>query len=112
LKTANYQKSQEFFDLATFSLEQAIQLHLKAKLLSWGVEYPRTHSLRKLLQMLSEIAPEGKKQEISAILKNRLLELGMLEDAYITARYVMRDFTKAEVERLTKAVTEMINIVQ
>jgi uncharacterized protein Smg (DUF494 family) len=28
----------------------------------------------------------------------------MLEDAYITSRYVMREFTKQEVEKLTAAV--------
>lgn len=39
---------------------------------------------------------------------NYLLELGMLEDACITPRYVMREFRKEEVERLRKAVEEVI----
>ena len=39
---------------------------------------------------------------------NYLLELGMLEDACITPRYVMRESRKEEVERLRKAVEEVI----
>ncbi|MEM2882883.1 MAG: HEPN domain-containing protein [Candidatus Bathyarchaeia archaeon] len=46
--------------LAAFSLEQSLQLFLKAKLLERGVEYPRTHSVRKLLEMLSEVGGGGK----------------------------------------------------
>jgi len=64
IETAEYQLSRGFYDLAVFSLEQALQLFLKAKLLANGVDYPRTHSVRALLEAL--------------------------EDAYITSRYVMR----------------------
>lgn len=111
LETAEYQTSKGFFDLATFSLEQALQLFLKAKVLAEGVDYPRTHSVRALLEMLSDLVPENKKSTIKGILENFLLELGMLEDAYITSRYVMREFTKQEVERLTKAVKEIMKNV-
>jgi HEPN domain-containing protein len=111
LETAEYQTSKGFYDLATFSLEQALQLFLKAKVLAEGVDYPRTHSVRALLEILSELVPENKKATIKGILENYLLELGMLEDAYITSRYVMREFTKQEVEKLTKAVKEMMKNV-
>jgi len=37
-----------------------------------------------------------------------LFGLGMLEDAYITFRYVMREFRKEEVERLRRVVEEVI----
>ena len=106
LKTAEYQKREGVYDLATFSLEQALQLHLKAKLLSEGIDYPRTHSLRRLLEMLMRTVPDNKKTIIGNILENCTLELGMLEDAYITSRYVMREFTKKEAEKLTSAVKE------
>jgi HEPN domain-containing protein len=108
LETAEYQTSKGFYDLATFSLEQVLQLFLKAKVLAEGVDYPRTHSVRALLEILSELVPENKKSTIKGILENYLMELGILEDAYITSRYVMREFTKQEVEKLTKAVKEMM----
>ncbi|MBM4400601.1 MAG: HEPN domain-containing protein [Crenarchaeota archaeon] len=111
LETAEYQTSKGFYDLATFSLEQALQLFLKAKVLAEGVDYPRTHSVRTLLEILSDLVPENKNSTIKGILESYLLELGMLEDAYITSRYVMREFTKQEVEKLTKAVKEIMKNV-
>jgi len=111
LETAEYQINRGFYDLATFSLDQALQLFLKAKVLAEGVDYPRTHSIRTLLEILSDLVPENKKSTIKGILENYLLELGMLEDAYVTSRYVMREFTKQEAERLTKAVKEIMENV-
>jgi HEPN domain-containing protein len=111
LETAEYQITKGFYDLAAFSLEQALQLFLKAKVLTEGVDYPRTHSVRALLEILSEIVPENKKSKVKGVLENYLLELGVLEDAYITSRYVMREFTKKEVEKLAKAVKEMMKNV-
>jgi HEPN domain-containing protein len=111
LETAEYQMSRGFYDLATFSLEQGLQLFLKAKVLAEGVDYPRTHSVRALLEILSDLVPENKKSTIKGILENYLLELGMLEDAYITSRYVMREFTLQEAEKLTKAVKEVMENV-
>jgi HEPN domain-containing protein len=111
LETAEYQISRGFYDLATFSLEQGLQLFLGAKVWAEGVDYPRTHSVRTLLEILSDLVPENKKSTIKGILENYLLELGMLEDAYITSRYVMREFTKQEAEKLTKAVKEIMENV-
>lgn len=111
LETAEYQASRGFFDLAVFSLEQALQLFLKAKILAQGVNYPRTHSVRELLEILSKIASEDKKNTIKNVFQSYLLELGMLEDAYITSRYIMRKFTKKETEKLAKAVKEIMENV-
>lgn len=111
LETADYQIGKGFYDLATFSLEQAMQLFLKAKTLAQGADYPRTHSIRTLLERLASLAPENKKPAIRSILREYLLELGMLEDAYITSRYVMREFTKQEAEKLAKAVKEIMKNV-
>jgi HEPN domain-containing protein len=60
LETAEYQASKDFYDLAVFSLEQALQLFLKSKILAEGINYPRTHSVRELLEILSEVAQKTK----------------------------------------------------
>ncbi|MDW8022253.1 MAG: HEPN domain-containing protein [Nitrososphaerota archaeon] len=112
LETAEFQIGRGFYDLAAFSLEQALQLYLKSKLLAEGGDYPRTHSVRAILKMLSEIVSEEKKNQIEKVLENYLLELGMLEDAYITSRYTTREFTKEELEKLVKAVKEIMGNVQ
>ena len=90
LETAEYQIGRGFYDLAAFSLEQALQLFLKARLLAEGIDYPRTHSVRALLEILSEVVGEDKKVVIRGVLEKYLMELSVLEDAYIMSRYVMR----------------------
>lgn len=111
LETAEYQASKGFYALAVFSLEQSLQLFLKSKILAEGINYPRTHSVRELLEILSQITSENKKPMVKSALQNYLLELGILEDAYITSRYVMRKFTKEETEKITKTVKEIMKNV-
>jgi HEPN domain-containing protein len=111
LKTAKYQTSQGFYDLATFSLEQALELFLKAKVLAEGVDFPRTHSVRTLLELLGQLVSENKKLVVRGTVEKYLLELGMLEDAYITSRYVMREFTEGEAKKLALAVEEIMRNV-
>jgi HEPN domain-containing protein len=79
--------------------------------LAQGAEYPRTHDLRKLLIVLSKLVPKENKSAVEGVLEKYVLELGMLEDAYITSRYVMREFTIEEVEKLGLAVKEILKIV-
>jgi HEPN domain-containing protein len=112
LETAEYQTGRGIYDLAIFSLEQALQLFLKAKVLTTGSDYPRIHSVRNLLNLLSNLSPKNKKSVIDGILQKYSLELGMLEDAYITSRYIMREFMKAEAEKLTQAVKDIMKNVQ
>ena len=67
--------------------------------------------MRALLEMLSELAPREDKRSISRILDIYLLELGMLEDAYITSRYATREFKRGEAERLMIVVKEVMENV-
>ncbi len=59
-------------------------------MLAEGVEYPRTHSVRALLEILLNVVAEDRRDVIRNVLERHLLELSVLEDAYITSRYVMR----------------------
>jgi|GEM_PF-2080061 HEPN domain-containing protein len=43
------------YDLAVFNVEQSLKLFLKAKLLEFGVDFPRVHSLRKLFLLLGQV---------------------------------------------------------
>ena len=111
LETAEYQINRGFYDLAAFSLEQALQLFLKSKLLENGVDYPRTHSVRTLLEILQRVVSEDKRKVVRDALNKYLLELGILEDAYITSRYIMREFREGEVKRLLQVVKEVMKAV-
>ncbi|GAB6947123.1 HEPN domain-containing protein [Vulcanisaeta sp. JCM 16161] len=109
LRTAGFQVENGMYDLAIFNLEQALQLFLKAKILEYGAQYPRTHSIRYLLKFLRDIVPSDKKRVVSELLDKYLFELGVLEDAYIGARYVPREYTREEAERLIKVVSEIMS---
>lgn len=108
-ETAVMQMDRGFHDLAVFSLEQSLQLFLKASLLKLGIDFPRTHSVRKLLEIIHEVTGEDK---IKEILRKFNIELGALEDVYITFRYVARDYNREEVERFKKVVEEVMRVVR
>ena len=94
------------YDLAAFMAEQACQLYLKYKLLIHVGTYPRTHSVKHLLSELAKLKPE-----LSEMLDRYALELGALEDAYIASRYLPREYSRGEVERLLVAVRSVIGAV-
>ena len=48
---------------------------------------------------------------INRVLETYLLELGVLEDAYITSRYVTREFRIEEAQRLMIVVKEVMENV-
>lgn len=59
--------------------------------------------------MLSQVEDEGKRQQVLNLMDNYILELGILEDAYITSRYLLREFERGEIERLTLVVTKVLH---
>jgi len=109
LETARIQIERGFYDLAAFSLEQSLQLFLKAELLKLGVDYPRTHSVRRLLELLHKLTGS---EEVRKALTEYAVELGSLEDAYITSRYVAREYSEEEVRRLQKTVERVMEVVR
>ena len=109
LETTRMQMDKGFYDLAVFSLEQSLHLYLKASLLKLGVDYPRTRSVRKLLELLSELAGS---EEVRELLSEYAVELGALEDAYITSRYIPREYTLEEASRLFQAVVRTMEVVE
>jgi HEPN domain-containing protein len=104
LETALMQARAGMYDLAVFSLEQSLQLFLKATLLRVGSDYPRTHSIRRLLELLTEVTGRSELRELAS---RYSVELGALEDAYISSRYIPRIYTKDEFERLRAVVEEV-----
>jgi len=107
-ETATMQMDRGFHDLAAFSLEQSLQLFLKASLLKLGIDFPRTHSVRRLLEMLHEVTGENR---IKEVLHRFNIELGALEDAYIMSGHVARDYNREEVARFKKVVEEVVRVV-
>ena len=70
-ETALMQVERGFYDLACFSLEQSLQIYLKASLLKLGVDFPRTYSVRRLLELIHEVV--GDKRIIEVLSKYSVL---------------------------------------
>lgn len=89
------------YDVAMFNLEQSLQLFLKAKILSKGIQFPKTHEIEKLIEFLSKIEKEIKLNEKEKkVLKN-------LEQAYISSRYLPFSFSEEEVRDAIELVKKI-----
>jgi len=61
------------------------------------------------LELIYEIT---KHNSVKKLLNKFSVELGSLEDAYITSRYVSRSYSLEEIKRLKETVDGVINIVR
>jgi len=98
----------KIFDLSAFNTEQFCQLYLKYKLLLLVGDFPKTHSLRHLLQQTLKIR---KSKEIKKFVEENISVLGNLESAYITSRYLPRKFDASEVKEMLQFATKFKKIV-
>jgi HEPN domain-containing protein len=88
------------YNLTLFNCEQAIQFYLKYLLAKRVGEYPKTHSIEVLLAELREIGVEP------PALPNMVLDL--LEEAYITARYLPKDYSKETAATILRSTEDYI----
>ncbi|MEM4888441.1 MAG: HEPN domain-containing protein [Thermosphaera sp.] len=68
-------------------------------LLSLSVDYPRTRGIRRLLELVHELTGN---EDVKELLAKHSVELALLEDPYITSRYVPRDFRVEEATRIKR----------
>jgi len=87
------------YDVASFLAEQAVQLALKSLILEKLGDYPRTHSLRRLANLLSKFAEH---KDLVKYLEENWRELRLMEDAYIASRYLLREYDRQEAEALIR----------
>ena len=108
LEEAQIALERSSYDLACFLAEQALQLYLKYVLLMIVGDYPRTHSIRRLL---GEIARILGSKELEDFIKANRARLIALEDTYIMARYFTSEYGKEDAEDMVKLVKETMNLV-
>jgi len=95
------------YDIALFHLEQAVQLSLKAKILSFGVEFPKTHEIRKLIEIVKELGIK----EVEKVMKDKERIIELLELAYISSRYLPISFSEKDVKEAFKLAEELYKIL-
>jgi HEPN domain-containing protein len=83
IQTYEFHLSHGMYALAMCDLEQALQLNVKASLMEEGVAYPRTHNIRRILEILADVRnDEGLKE----VVRKYAVELRLLEESYISSR--------------------------
>lgn len=98
-------------DLAAFLAEQAVQLYLKALILGATGTMPRTHTIRDLVGALRIIYPQ-KTNEIDNFVKQNRSLLIRLEDAYISSRYLFKEYGREEAEELVTFAHKVVKFVE
>lgn len=94
------------YDIALFHLGQAVQLALKAYLLRTIGDFPRTHSIKDLV----ELSGNGCLKNLS---NEKWYIIDILEDAYTGARYFLRSYGEkeyVEAKRFVEGVFQCIGI--
>lgn len=77
------------YDLVLFHVEQAIQLYAKYLLYRKLGDFPKIHSIVKLLKDLARVYES---RELESIISSSIELLYLLEESYITSRYVPREY--------------------
>jgi len=87
-----------FYDLALVYLGQSLQLFLKAKILEKYGKFPKTHNLRVLFEVLN--------YDLSY---DELLVVDLLEDVYISGRYLEKEYSEEEYKKALEFVKKIFD---
>jgi len=97
------------FNLTVFDIEQAVQLWIKHLIFAKAQDFPKTHYFDILIKNLSEVYNNKKIEEFY---KNHILEFKVLEEAYITTRYLPKDFAKDETIKIIKFLEKFFKFLE
>ena len=94
------------YNLALFSLEQALQLGLKYYISKLTGSFPKTHDIVDLLKRIIELTENKKLKEV---LNSEISTLDLLKQAYIASRYIPTNYDKEAVEKALNVVEAIFN---
>ncbi|MEM0481254.1 MAG: HEPN domain-containing protein [Candidatus Aenigmatarchaeota archaeon] len=106
LKHAFEDFKEKDFDLCMFNTEQSIQLMLKAKILEFGVQFPKVNDIFELIETLEKFGVDLKniKEKYKETIKN-------LNIAYIGSRYLPISFSEEDAEKALGFAKELKEIL-
>lgn len=91
LRDAKEDFNKEDYDLVMFHVEQFIQLYAKYLLYRKLGDFPKMHSIIKLLRDLARVYNAC---EIDSFIERKIESLYLLEEAYISSRYIPREYDR------------------
>ena len=96
-------------DLAAFNLQQFAELYLKFKLAVLTGNYPKTHSIKRLLKELGKAS--GGEKKVIEFMNENIDRISNLENAYITSRYIPVEFEELEVRNMLEIARKIKEFV-
>jgi len=107
LETAQYNFTKKMYDLAAFSVEQYMQLYLKYFLAKKVGYFPKTYSVSSLFKEAGKIC-----SMLLEFYKEKALEISAIEDAYISSRYLPREFDEETVSAMLRIAEEFRRVME
>jgi len=95
------------YDLVLFHVEQLIQLYSKYLLYKRVGDYPKTHSIVRLLK---DVAKVYDSRELNDFLSRNLEAIYLLEEAYISSRYLPREYDENIAAKVLKLGEEILEV--
>ncbi|MFP3349210.1 MAG: HEPN domain-containing protein [Thermoproteus sp.] len=96
------------YNLAMFSLEQALQLSLKYTLYQLTGSFEKTHSVKRLLRQVVELTGN---RELEKMVGEAHIVLELIEQSHIAARYLPYEYDKESVERSLNVVRGILHVL-
>ncbi|MCD6368450.1 MAG: HEPN domain-containing protein, partial [Thermoproteales archaeon] len=109
LKSAQADYARGDYDLVLFHVEQFLQLFLKHLLYKKIGDYPKTHSLVRLIK--DTIRVYGI-EELKKLYTRNIETFYLLEEAYISSRYMPRSYDKEIAERVLKFAKNVQEVLE
>jgi HEPN domain-containing protein len=107
LRDARFDFENRNYDLVLFHIEQFAQLYSKYLLYRRIGDYPKTHSLLRLLSDLARIYGDcGLRDFIDRYLES----LYLLEEAYISTRYLPREYDEHIAKRILLLADSLLGV--
>jgi len=97
------------YDLVLFHVEQFLQLFLKYLLYQKIGDYPKTHSVVRLVRDLIKVYES---KELQEFYDESLETLYLLEESYIASRYLPREYGKEIAEIILKFSEKALEVLE
>jgi len=99
----------KYYSLVLFNVEQFIQLYLKHLIYVKLGDFPKTHSLIQLFKSVIKVYGDC---EIKDFYRRNLEILYLLEEAYVSSRYLPRKYEEEIAERTLNFANKMLKVFE
>lgn len=107
LRDARWDFERGDYDLVLFHVDQFIQLYAKYLLYRRLGDYPKARSIVRLLRDLARVYSS---EDLEKFVEENLEALYLLEEAYISSRYLIREYDASIASRILELGDKMLEV--